>query len=265
LADVLMDVAEGRSKSPAHRTRWFNLLGFGLRPGFGDPIDRFRIDQLWKLFTAPKPGGPPPAPESGADAWIMWRRVAGGLSGPQQHVLFDRVRPFLVPGKGKAAAKPGANELAEMWRAIASLERLDPKIKTQLGDALVKQARRGPAPTYAFWSLTRIGARVLLYGPLNAVLHPETVSAWIDALVKFEPGHESETRDWAFCLAQLARRTGQRALDIDDVRRNAVLDVLRGLDVPSAWRRMVEEVVAPEGAEQAQMFGESLPIGLRIV
>jgi hypothetical protein len=264
LADVLMDVADGRTKSPAHRTRWFNLLGFGLRPGFGDPLDRFRVDQLWKLFTAPKPGGPPPAPEGGADAWIMWRRVAGGLGTPQQQVLLDRARPFLLPGKGKAVAKPGANELAEMWRAVASLERLDPKVKTQLGEALLKQTRRSPVPTYVFWSLTRLGARVLLYGPLNAVLHPETVGPWIDTLVGFQPGHESETRDWAFCLAQLARRTGQRALDTDDGRRKAVLAVLSGLDIPPAWRRMVEEVVAPEGADQAQLFGESLPIGLRL-
>jgi hypothetical protein len=265
LADVLMDVADGRANSPQHRTRWFNLVGFGLRPGFGDPIDRFRVDQLWKLFTAPKPGGPPPAPEVGADAWIMWRRVAGGLSSAQQLVLFDRSRPLLLPGKGKGTAKPGANELAEMWRAVASLERLDPKVKTQLGEALVKQTRRKPVPTYTFWSLTRVGARMLFHGPLNAVLHPETVGPWIDALVGFEPGHESETRDWAFCMAQLARRTGQRALDIDDGRHNAVLAVLKGLDIPPAWPRMVAEVVAPEGAEQAQLFGESLPIGLRIV
>jgi hypothetical protein len=265
LADALMEVADGRTKSPAHRVRWFNLLGFGLRPGFGDPIDRFRVDQLWKLFTAPKPGGPPPVPEGGADAWIMWRRIAGGLGAPQQQVLFDRARPLLLPAKGKAVAKPGANELAEMWRAVASLERLDPKLKTQLGDALLRQARRGPVPTYVFWSLTRLGARMLFHGPLNSVLHPETVGPWIDALVGFQPGHESETRDWAFCLAQLARRTGQRALDIDDGRRKAVLAVLAGLDIPPAWRRMVEEFVAPEGAEQAQLFGESLPIGLRIV
>jgi hypothetical protein len=105
---------------------------------------------------------------------------------------------------------------------------------------------------------------VLLYGPLNAVLHPETVGPWIDTLVGFAPGHQSEMRDWAFCLAQLARKTGQRALDIDDGRRKAVLAVLRGLAIPPAWPRMVEEVVMPEGADQAQLFGESLPIGLRL-
>jgi hypothetical protein len=194
----------------------------------------------------------------------MWRRVAGGLNTSFQQTLFDRARPFLLPGKGKAVAKPGANELAEMWRAAASLERLDPKVKGLLGETLLKQVRKSPAPTYAFWALTRLGARVLLYGPLNAVLHPETVGPWIDALLGFQPSHESETRDWAFCLAQLARRSGQRALDVDDSRRRAVLAALRGVDVPPAWSRMVEEVVTPEGAEQAQLFGESLPIGLRL-
>ena len=105
---------------------------------------------------------------------------------------------------------------------------------------------------------------MLLYGPLNAVLHPETVGPWIDALVGFQPGNESEMREWAFCLAQLARRSGQRALDVDESRRQAVLAVLRGLAIPAAWRRMVEEVVDTEGAERAQLFGESLPIGLRL-
>jgi len=264
LADALTERAEGRTRSPAHRTRWFHLLGYGLRPGFGDALDRFRLDQLWKVLHAPKPGQPPSPPETGADVWIMWRRLSGGLTAPLQLTLFDRARPFLLPGKGKAATKPGANELAEMWRAAASLERLDVRHKTALGDVLLKQVRRSPAPTYAFWSLTRLGARVLLYGPLNAVVHPETVGNWLDALVGFEPGHESEARDWAFCLAQLARRSGQRALDMDESRRAAVLAILRALPVPDSWARMVEEVVAAEAAEQSQLFGESLPIGLRL-
>lgn len=264
LADVLIELADGRTLSPAHRSRWFNLVGFCLRPGFGDPLDRFRIDTLWKLFTSPKPGGSPPPPESGADVWIMWRRVAGGLSSTQQQALFDRIRPFVSPSKGKGVASLGANEVAEMWRAIGSLERLDPKIKAQFGESLVKLTRRRPVPTYVFWSLTRLGARSPLYGPLNSVLHPEVVGPWIDSLVGFQPKHDSEMRDLAFCLAELARRTGQRALDVDESRRKSVLTVLRSLEVPKAWSTMVEEVVASEGAEQAKLFGESLPIGLRL-
>jgi hypothetical protein len=152
-----------------------------------------------------------------------------------------------------------------MWRAAASLERIDVKHKEALGEALLKQVRRSPVPTYAFWALTRLGARVLLYGPLNAVLHPSIAQRWIDALLQFEPGNQSERLGWAFCLAQLARRSGQRAHDVDDAHRGSVLTVLGGMEVPAHWARMVEEVAELEHEEQSQMFGESLPIGLRLL
>jgi hypothetical protein len=269
LWDFLAEVAERRRKSPAHLNRWFHLVGYCLRPGFGDPLDKFRVEQLWKLVHTPpraEPGKPVQrVTEGGADYWIMWRRVAGGLSAQLQQSLYDRLRPVLLPSKGKAVAKPGANELAEMWRAAASLERLDVKHKEALGQALLKPLRRSPVPTYGFWALTRLGARVLLYGPLNLVVHPHTAQAWIDATIGFEPGHESERLAWAFGLAQLARKSGQRALDVDDSHRQSVLTLLRSLDVPGHWVRMVEEVTELEGEEQSQMFGESLPIGLRLL
>jgi molecular chaperone DnaK (HSP70) len=271
LWEYLAEVADERRRSPAHLGRWYNLAGYCLRPGVGDPLDKFRIEQLWKMMLAlPRSdAGQRPAapriPESGADVWILWRRVAGGLGPSLQQALFERLRPVLLPAKGKAGVKPNANELAEMWRAAASFERLDVKHKEALGNALLKSLRRSPAPTYAFWALTRLGARSLVYGPLNAVVHPQVVTAWIDAVVGFEPGNQSEVMAWAFCLAQLARLTGQRALDVDDSHRRSALTALRGQEIPRHWVRMVEEVVEPEHEEQGQMLGDSLPIGLRLL
>jgi hypothetical protein len=269
LWEFLAEVAETRRRSPAHLSRWYHLAGYCLRPGFGDSLDRFRVEQLWKIMRTPprtEPGQPAPRlTEGGADYWIMWRRVAGGLNASLQQALFDRLRAALLPGKGKAGVKPGANELAEMWRAAASLERLDVKHKEAMGEALLKLLRRGPVPTYGFWALTRLGARVLLYGPLNVVVHHQIVQAWLDKLLAFEPTHESERLAWAFCLTQLTRRTGQRVLDVEDSYRQRVIAVLRSLSIPGHWVRMVEEVSELEGEEQNQMFGESLPIGLRLL
>jgi hypothetical protein len=211
----------------------------------------------------------------------MWRRVAGGLNTALQNTLFNRMRPILLPGKSKTS-KPAANEYTEMWRAAASLERLDAKVKEQLAEAALKTCRRSPTAPHSFFALTRLGARVLLYGPLNGVVHPEVVQTWIDALLPFEPGHDSERIAWAFCLTQLARRSGQRAIDIDDSHRRSVLTILNspplvpplhkggqgGVNsqpVPPHWIRMVEEVLELEADEQSQMFGEGLPIGLRLV
>jgi hypothetical protein len=269
LWDFLAEVAEQRRRSPAHLSRWYQLVGYSLRPGFGDPLDRFRVEQLWKMMQTPRRADPSQPVqrivEGGADYWIMWRRVAGGLNASLQQALYERLRPALLPGKGKAGVRPGANELAEMWRAAASLERLDVKHKEMMGQTLLRSLRRSPVPTYGFWALTRLGTRVLLYGPLNGVVHHQIIETWLDALLGFQPGHESERVSWAFCLAQLARRTGQRALDVDDAHRHSVLAVLRSLSVPAHWARMVEEVIELETDEQSQMFGESLPIGLRLL
>jgi uncharacterized protein YjeT (DUF2065 family) len=270
LWDFLEADADGRGKSPAHLARWYNLVGFCLRPGFGDPTDRYRVEALWKLITAAASGqaatGPKKVtvPEGGADYWIMWRRVCGGLNPALQQALFTRLRPALLPIKTKAYSRPPANEFAEMWRAAASLERLDAKTKEALGAAVLRDGRSSPAPVYAFWSLTRLGARVQLYGPLNTVVHPQVVEGWIEELLRFTPANDNDRTGWLFCLSQLARRSGLRAVDVSEPVRDRVLEVLRNHPCPAAWRRMVEEVVHAAGEEQSRLFGESLPIGLRL-
>ena len=133
------------------------------------------------------------------------------------------------------------------------------------GAALLKSVKRSPVPTFAFFALTRFGARKLFYGPLNAVVHPEIVQQWLDAHLAFQPGHPSERVAWLFCIGQLARRSGQRALDIDDSHRASVLSVLRSHHAPPRLIQAVEEFVELAGEEQCELFGESLPIGLRLV
>jgi hypothetical protein len=96
-------------------------------------------------------------------------------------------------------------------------------------------------------------------------VHHQVVEKWLEAIFSFVPENQSERLAWAFCLSQLARRTGQRALDIDDLHRESVLNLLRSLSVPAHWVRMVEEVSELEQEEQGQMLGDSLPIGLRLL
>ncbi len=269
LWEPLMDVAEQRVKTPAHLSRWYNLAGFVLRPGFGDTLDRYRVEALWKTITATASGAISGGnklvvPEGGADYWIMWRRVAGGLNVALQQALFARLKLILLPSKAKAPMKPSANELTEMWRAAASLERLEAKVKENLGDALVAQLKRQPVPNYVFWSLTRLGARVLLYGPLNTIVHPNVAERWLAALADYSPATENDRLAWAFCLAQLGRRNGLRGIDIHHEHQEALSKLLRSMKVPETWAKMTEEVLAPEGDEQSKLFGESLPIGLRL-
>lgn len=225
------------------------------------------IDQLWKMLSSPpkSSGLTTSQVEGGADYWIMWRRVAGGLGSALQNTLMNRLRPILIPAKGKNTVKPGANELAEMWRAAASLERLDLRTKEALANALIRQTNKSPTPTYVFWALTRIASRSLFYGPLNLVLHPQIVEPMIDTLLAFKAENDSERNGWAFCLANMARLTGQRSLDVDEAVRLRVIETLRTVPTAAKWLPMLEQVIEMEAADRGQLFGESLPKGLRLI
>jgi hypothetical protein len=97
------------------------------------------------------------------------------------------------------------------------------------------------------------------------VVHPHVVEKWLEQLLEFQPGNDSEKNGWAYCLANLARMTGQRALDVDETIRARVLDTLKEVRVPSHWPEMVEKVIEMDAGDRGQLFGESLPIGLRLI
>ena len=199
LWEFLAEVAERRRLSPAHLSRWYNLVGFCLRPGFGDPLDRFRIEQLWKLMATRRVREPerrpaPPLPEGGSRAvdHVAARLPAACNRAFNRHST-SRLRPILLPAKGKALAEAGRRRVGR--NVARGRQPGTPRRQAQggLGQALLKPLRRSPVPTYGFWSLTRLGARVLLYGPLNAVVHHQVVESWLDAILGFEPGNQSET------------------------------------------------------------------------
>ena len=74
------------------------------------------------------------------------------------------------------------------------------------------------------------------------------------------PGLDGST----FALAQLGRRTMDRARDIDDPTRERVVATLRERTAPENWISSVLEAVDLKPAEEARAFGDSLPIGLQL-
>lgn len=271
LADHLLTLAEQRQRSSAHLSRWLQLTGFVLRPGFGEGKDRFRVEQLWKTLTSPlrQAAGTGTVTvargeQAGtADTWILWRRVAGGLSSTLQQALWERLKPGLLPGRA-GSFRPPANELIEMWRTAGSLERLDLKVKEILGSAALKALRRPPYASHLFWALARLGGRKLLYGPLNAILPADVVEQWLQTLLTLTPEKEPERSAWCFALANLARRTQQRSIDVAEDLREAVLQALAAHAASERLVQMVREG-GDWGAETPQLFGEQLPVGLRLV
>lgn len=254
--------ASKRRRSADHEKVFFQLLGYSLRPGFGYSLDDWRGEQVFKLFPElvefhkEKPNW--------NEFWIFWRRVAGGLSAENQWKAWEFLKSHLalrLPAKpSKSIARPKGVQpegTDEMVRAGAALEHLPPEEKEWFGDLIfARLAELKPAGGPWAWAIGRLGARVPLYGSLHNVLPPAVAQRWIESLLA-QPGLDGAT----FALAQLARKTGDRARDIDDSTRARVVAALASAP---AWIPLVTEIAELKSADESRFFGDNLPIGLQL-
>jgi hypothetical protein len=268
LADSLLECQGGRALSSQHEARWFNLLGFCLRPGFGDPLDGWRLKEAWKLY----PGDLqfPRQAQCRSEWWVFWRRVAGGLSAGHQRHIYQQLSPYFAAAdrkKGrtvkKGIKKLGAQELFEVWMALANFERLAVDAKVQLGRQLLQHLSKDQLKSQQLWALSRLGARVPFYGSLDLVIPSAEAAAWIEVLLELSP---RATPEAAQAVVQLARRTGDRERDLPQ----RILELIaRWLDALAQAERFNELLhnadTLLDQQEQSWVFGESLPTGLIVV
>ncbi|HEX8951087.1 MAG TPA: Hsp70 family protein, partial [Polyangia bacterium] len=186
LWEPLKELRGGRGKSAAHEARWYNLVGFTLRPGLGYPLDDWRVKETWRLFNAGIVHDKDDPCK--LEWWILWRRVSGGLTRTQQDEIWKRVAPHFVPSFAKKAERkpPGAQEAAEMWRCVASMERIPAKQKAELGDALLAAIEKKKLGDQSLWALGRLGARVPLYGPVDGVVARPKAEKWLERVMAME-------------------------------------------------------------------------------
>jgi hypothetical protein len=261
LWEPLRDLRGERGKTVALEARWLNLAGFCLRPGFGYELDDWRIKEIWRVWNAG-------LVNDGNEAcrlswWILWRRVSGGLGRTQQDELAKRIAPHLTapPGTRPGGRKPpGPQEAAEMWRTVASLERIAPELKEKLGEALLPRVEKiGIAGWFA---IGRLGARVPLCGPVGGVVPRKTAEQWLERLLLLD--WKSGAEHAAFAVAEIARCAGDRARDLGDTLRARVADRVKAA---AGGERLVEMILSPvvlEAREERFAFGEALPTGLRL-
>jgi len=256
MADILLSLIQSRLTAPDFESRWLNLAGFCLRPGFGDGFDGHRIKAIWKIY---KPG-----PIHGrhsqvlSDWWILWRRIAGGLSAGHQRQFFQDLTNFLfAPRTVRQRTSP--QEYLEILMAAASMERLSIKDKIRLGRLILTDLQsKNPRPQL-FWALSRIGARELLYGPIDRVIPPEAIQDWIDILLT---GTWQNSAVVGQALLHLARKTGDRSRDMDAAIIDRIGKRLSCHGFSEDQLRVLFEVIPLQEQEASDIFGENLPSGL---
>ncbi len=258
ISDDLLELSERRKATQDLESRWMNLLGFCLRPGRGDGFDARRVKALWKIY---KPGPiHTKNPQVRSEWWIMWRRVAAGMGPGHQRQISQDLSAILITGKGKKKRIP-AQEQLEIWMLIANLEQLLAKDKIRWGKQLLSEIGTPTASPRLLWSISRIGARELLYGPTDRVIDPEEAFRWCKKLMGISwrtPKHILPA------ISSMARKTGDRIRDLTRPQYNEILKWMSTFKEAAPYMKPLEEVVPFAVEEENQLFGESLPSGLML-
>jgi molecular chaperone DnaK (HSP70) len=263
LFGALWERARRRRRTADHERVWLNLAGYCVRPGFGYPLDEWRVAQLWSQYDH----GIQYVNESQnwSEWWTLWRRAAGGLDESAQLRLLEDMAFYLQPpgsARFKKPAGPTRGGYADMVRLAGSLERLPADAKIELAEWLLARLRKPSENSQGWWAVGRIGARMPFYGSAHSVVPADTAAGWVDAILaldwkKIEPA--------AFAAVQIARMTGDRTRDLTDEIRAHVVRRLEAANAPQSWVAMVREVVALDAADEGRVFGEALPAGLKLI
>lgn len=242
-----------RNRSLAHEEQFLITAGFLLRPGYGVELDDIRIQELWR--TREVGLAHPKEKRILVQWWIMWRRVAGGLTTSQQSDLFKNVEHLLF-------------KEPEALRLAASFEFLPASVKESLAGSLAKQLAaviRDPKggdtpalPSVSLWSLERLINRNPLYSGSAHLTSALSVQGLFD---KLEDGCIKNSSLAKVFLSGFSC-TNNREYDIsaDYKRRLESILTRHKLPATSLW-----EPIERTETEFAQIAGDSLPHGLRIV
>jgi molecular chaperone DnaK (HSP70) len=260
---ALWDGHKYRRRSEHHERVWLSLIGFCLRPGFGCPLDDWRIEQLWQLY--PQGIQFTNSIQNWSEWWTLWRRIAGGLDAAAQVRIYADIANYINPAASRqpsVAKQSKQRSYDEMVRLAAVLERLPISSKIQLGEWLLKRLHKASEPNQAWWALGRVGARLPLYGSSHTVVPGDVAASWLIALL---------AHDWkknttiAFAATLISRNSGDRARDIDEDVRLQIINKLKMSKMPYSWLDMVENYKELDEQETNQFFGEALPPGLKLL
>lgn len=242
-----------RAVSEEHEEAWLIAAGFLLRPGFGAALDEERIDGLWRLR------------ESGLcfrskrvklQEYILWRRVAGGLSR-------ERQASILGPDLGRQLQQ--RNPPPELVLLAGALERVSHEVKSglirQFSDKAVQlvNGNKHCAPY-----LTAIGLllnRTPVYAGPEYVVSADHVERVFEAFSKWDWARP-ELAELTTLFLRAARVVDDRRLDVTKSVRAAIAKKLERAGVASSRTARLREFMPLERAERAGMFGEALPPGL---
>ncbi len=198
--------------------------------------------------------------------------AAGGLSSGQQTAIASPVLSSVrqtvqqvKSGRGKGGAIALHEEdAAEIWRVLGAFEQLPPAMRTETGEMildLVTRPRMQPVREPMIWALGRLGARVPLGTTATVTVAATTAESWLSQLLRLQADDVAST---PLAVMELTRRTGDRFVDVGQECRDEAIRYLREMDADQRLISLIRDGGNTDAETQAALFGESLPVGLRM-
>ena len=250
---ALNESSSGRRDSVEHEEAWLILAGFLLRPGFGAEGDETRIDQLWQLQSGQLAY---PGKRTQIQQYILWRRVAGGLNQERQETI---LMPELPRFRSQKNLPP------ELVRLAGSLERIYPDTRTEVVELFLQRARelatnkQHCAPFLA--ALGLLLNRTLFYAGPDYVVPPRYVERAFETFSDLD-WSAPELAEMQTLFLRASRLTNDPSIDLPKALRERIASKLEKSGVNPARVGKLRKFVAVASSERANLFGESLPLGL---
>ena len=244
-----------RQNSVEHEETWLILAGFFLRPGFGARGDENRINELWQVQTD---GLEYPGKRNQLQLFILWRRVAGGLSNQRQEaILAPELSRLLSP----------TNPPAELVRLAGSLERIRLPTKIELLDRFLQSTReltlqkQHVAPHLV--ALGLLLNRSPFYAGPEFVMPPDYVEKAFETLSDLD-WTEPYLVEIQTLFLRAARVVDDPRIDLSKSMRDKIVSKLQKAGAAPSKIARLRSYVPIALADRANLFGESLPPGLVI-
>jgi hypothetical protein len=100
------------------------------------------------------------------------------------------------------------------------------------------------------------------HGSAHRVVPTDAAAAWLKVLLALD---WKQVEGAAAAAANLARMSGDRVRDLPADLRQEVIERLEALRAPPAWIARVRQVVPLDDAGRQGVFGETLPLGLKLM
>ena len=243
----------GRALSVEHEEAWLIIAGFLLRPGFGAPGDGLRIDALWSVHGN---GLCFPGKRTKFQEYILWRRVAGGLTRERQEALLTEEKDRIFQQK---------NAAPELIRMAGSFERIGYQLKVELIGRFIDTVgelasqHKHCAPYLA--ALGLLLNRTPFYGGPESVAPLALVERAYEAFRRFD-WSDPEFAEVQVLFLRAARAIDDRRLDLSRSLRNQIANKLEKCGIASTKTIRLRNVVPLERAERLSLYGEAVPPGL---